>query len=430
MNIAQLEFYFKNVHDIRHTMTLQANHGVGKSEIVRNNLRAIVAEKHAVSVEEVMVIDKRAAQLEPSDLVGGIFMVGGRTYNAPPSWLPVHPDSIAQLSPFLSKAGMEWTDSIPAKYGILFLDELNRAPAHVKQALFELKLDRSLHGVKIPDTWYIVTAENGDPDIYDVSEAEPADKDREIILSFNPSVDEFLSFMRLKVNSGEIHDAVLQFCQQNDDKIDPSKEEIEKASADGKTAQSRRSFFRLGQALQNLENNLGEESIVDFVQKSSNETALRGIVEGFLGTAMAGHFVQFVKESYNMLSPDTILNKWSKKVKERVTKMSDPDSDESNIPAIAGLNHAVVAKMTEDPKSKLSKKQSVNILEYLECQGKEQVSGFYADWGDKAHDQFVAWHNSPRRRAVIIRSLNSKALKKFQEEMKSRGIDPNSDEPM
>lgn len=48
------------------------------------------------------------------------------------------------------------------KYGILFLDELNRAPELVQNAYLQLVLDRKIGQYRLPDNWQIIAAGNDD----------------------------------------------------------------------------------------------------------------------------------------------------------------------------------------------------------------------------------------------------------------------------
>jgi MoxR-like ATPase len=105
--------------------------GIGKSAIVRQ-----LAEGLAVPLQDV-----RALLLDPVDL-RGLPTVGsdGRSKWCPPDFLP---------------QGGE---------GILFLDELNAAPAMVQAGCYQLVLDRRLGEYTLPDGWAIVAAGNRDSD--------------------------------------------------------------------------------------------------------------------------------------------------------------------------------------------------------------------------------------------------------------------------
>lgn len=105
--------------------------GIGKSAVVRQ-----FATELAVPLQDV-----RAVLLDPVDLRGLPFLGSdGRSKWATPEFLP--------------KAGS----------GILFLDELNAAPAMVQASCYQLVLDRKLGEYELPNGWAIIAAGNRDSD--------------------------------------------------------------------------------------------------------------------------------------------------------------------------------------------------------------------------------------------------------------------------
>lgn len=104
--------------------------GVGKSQMV-----AQVAARH-----EVLVIDIRLSQMEPTDLRGIPFRVGEVVEWAIPAMLP---DA--------KRHGPE---------GILFLDEITSAAPTVSAAAYQLILDRRLGAYEVPPGWAIIAAGN------------------------------------------------------------------------------------------------------------------------------------------------------------------------------------------------------------------------------------------------------------------------------
>src|SRR5216684_6709360 len=105
--------------------------GIGKSAIVRQVATSL----------EVALQDVRALLLDPVDLRGLPFLgPDGRSKWATPDFLPTEGE------------------------GILFLDELNAAPAMVQASCYQLVLDRKLGEYTLPDGWAIVAAGNRDSD--------------------------------------------------------------------------------------------------------------------------------------------------------------------------------------------------------------------------------------------------------------------------
>jgi MoxR-like ATPase len=105
--------------------------GIGKSAVVRQ----------LAQVLKIPLQDVRALLLDPVDLRGLPFLApDGRSKWATPDFLP--------------------QDGA----GILFLDELNAAPAMVQASCYQLVLDRKLGEYTLPKEWAIMAAGNRDSD--------------------------------------------------------------------------------------------------------------------------------------------------------------------------------------------------------------------------------------------------------------------------
>lgn len=108
--------------------------GVGKSDLVRSIARD----------RSLPIVDFRAVLRDPVDLRGLPAIVDGGARWLPPADLPNQ-----------ERDGAE---------GILFLDELNAAPASVQAACFGLVLDRRVGEYTLPDGWRIIAAGNRQSD--------------------------------------------------------------------------------------------------------------------------------------------------------------------------------------------------------------------------------------------------------------------------
>ena len=105
--------------------------GIGKSAVVNQLARA----------SKIPLQDVRALLLDPVDLRGLPFLGSdGRSKWASPEFLPQDGS------------------------GILFLDELNAAPAMVQASCYQLVLDRRLGEYTLPEGWAIIAAGNRDSD--------------------------------------------------------------------------------------------------------------------------------------------------------------------------------------------------------------------------------------------------------------------------
>lgn len=154
--------------------------GVGKSQIVKQ-----VTQELGIGL-----VDLRLAQQESGDLIGLPYKNGdGGTHWAAPEWWP--------------KEGTK---------GIIFLDEINRAPTDVRQAVFQLVLDRRLHTHKLPDGWFVHGAINPDNGNYQVETLDPAMLRRFCVLEVTPDVDVWLSWAK---GSGKIDNTISEFVNTN-----------------------------------------------------------------------------------------------------------------------------------------------------------------------------------------------------------------------
>jgi hypothetical protein len=105
--------------------------GIGKSAVIGQLAKSL----------QRPLRDIRALLLDPVDLRGLPFLAAdGRSKWATPEFLPQDGE------------------------GILFLDELNAAPAMVQASCYQLVLDRKLGEYSLPDGWAIIAAGNRDSD--------------------------------------------------------------------------------------------------------------------------------------------------------------------------------------------------------------------------------------------------------------------------
>lgn len=102
--------------------------GIGKSYIVND-----IAKEYNYQITDV-----RLSQLDAVDLRGIPSIIDSKTVWMSPIFLPTDKQS----------------------KGILFLDELNSAPASVQAAIYQLVLDRKIGEYELPKSWRIICAGN------------------------------------------------------------------------------------------------------------------------------------------------------------------------------------------------------------------------------------------------------------------------------
>src|SRR5215471_19152320 len=142
----------------RQPVFIWSSPGAGKSSIVRQ-----LAESLKVPLRDV-----RALLLDPVDLRGLPFLGSdGRSKWATPDFLPQDGE------------------------GILFLDELNAAPAMVQASCYQLVLDRKLGEYTLPEGWTIVAAGNRDSDRAATTRMPTPLRNRFVHLDFEVDVQEW-----------------------------------------------------------------------------------------------------------------------------------------------------------------------------------------------------------------------------------------------
>jgi len=103
-------------------------------------------------------------------------------------------------------------DQLPTRgHGILHLDELNRARKDVRDAAFELVLERRLGQYCLPDNWIVVSSINPPSDEYSVEPLDDATRARFFHILFCPEIDEWISYAKDK----HLKPEVIQFIRES-----------------------------------------------------------------------------------------------------------------------------------------------------------------------------------------------------------------------
>ena len=158
----------------RVAIKVEGEMGIGKSQAVQQ-----VANELGYKY-----VDLRLAEQEPGDLIGMPYREGNVTYWSKPCWIP---DKETKL--------------------MLVLEELNRAPIDVQQAIFQLLTEFKIHTHEFPHYTTLVVCVNPSDSIYHVAELDPAMKTRCINLTLEPDVDEWLRY----AYENKVDDRIIQF---------------------------------------------------------------------------------------------------------------------------------------------------------------------------------------------------------------------------
>ena len=165
---------------VKKPILLRGRHGVGKSCVVYQTAGAM----------GLPVVERRASQMTEGDLVGLPVIEGNVTTFNPPDWFKQACDEPV----------------------LLFLDEVDRATAEVRQGIFELTDSRKLNGhVLHPETLVFAAVNGGEHgEQYQVGEMDPAELDRWTVFDVEPTVEDWLGWAKNNVN-----EIVWDFINQN-----------------------------------------------------------------------------------------------------------------------------------------------------------------------------------------------------------------------
>lgn len=369
MNVKDTKYTLKNLPP-RHSVMLQARHGLGKSEVVKQ----VAIELSEQSHEPYHFIDIRLSQREVGDIIG--MPRGVDTFNLTETVYQngkaIKQERLAQNvtihdMPF-------WFPTDPDSKGILFLDELNRATREVQQAAFELVLDYRLNFHDLPVGWRVVAAINDEQDVYAVLGMDPALVDRFAVINFKPLVPEWMEYAE-KIG---VHRAVIQYINKFDENLDPP-DELDPA----KIYPSRRSWVKLSEAMNYRAEN-GNDPL-------NNYDYLTFLSEMYVGSVTAVHFVEYIKKNYKVFTAEDILNKWDDKFTAEFKKMEVPE---------LSYYSDILAKYLKN--NKLSNKQQKNLLHYYETIPNEAAAGLWSSLIEANRDEVSKWYNMPE---VVNRTI-------------------------
>jgi len=244
-----------HIINAKYPVLTRGRHGIGKSTVVYQ-----LAEQLGLEV-----VERRASQMTEGDLLG----------------LPKVNKGVTQwLAP-------EWLHTACNKPVILFLDEVDRATMEVRQGIFELCDSRKIAGYTLhPDTLIFAAVNGGEHGAqYQVGEMDPAELDRYTVFDLEPSIEDWLSWAK-----GKVQTEIWDFINQNHQHLE-HKEDFEP----NKVYPSRRSWERLSKTL-------------DGVGEIEYGTTLYHLTTSFVGFEAAVAFNDFMKNYERQVTVDNIIN--------------------------------------------------------------------------------------------------------------------------
>jgi MoxR-like ATPase len=290
--------------------------GVGKSEI-----QLQVAQELGINF-----VDLRLAQQEPGDLIG-----------VPRS------DDLRNVTVWRKP---EWWP-LPGSSGIIHLDELNRAPTDVRQAVFQLVKERRLHTHVLPDGWFVNASINPDNSTYQVEQLDKAMLRRFCQIKAEANVEDFIQYWHKRFINDSHADLISRFILTHESLL-ANKDKFEIVAEPSPDA------WRM---VQNL------LSVVDIDVNLQTE-----VLSGLVGTPAAVAFIKFMDKEYvKPVSGKEILTDFNK-VKEQLKKQADDNG------RMYATNHDLIALLLAHQDEELPKDKLENFVAFMKVANEETKS--------------------------------------------------------
>lgn len=362
----------------KHSVLLEAGHGLGKSEIV-----AQTASEMSVALGKPFgFIDIRLGQYEVGDLIGiprarEAYTITNKVYKAG----KLVEDQVVATNVTVHDLPL-WFPRDPESYGFMFFDELNRGSRDTQQWAMQVVLDYKSNFVDVPKNWRVVAACNDDQDVYSILGLDPALYDRFHVIKFRPTVKEWLDY----ADTTGVHDAVVKYIRKFSSDLDcPEKVES------GKRYPSRRSWVKLSNTLKYMaENKDNPLDDLDYLLLLS---------KGYVGESVAVNFSEFIRKEYKVYTGAEILNNFPK-LKADFEKMIATD--------FTFYNKEIVRHIKKE-EIKLSKKQGGNLFEYLKIVPREVATGFWSEFCGECKSEATKWYKGDQEIQEYITNLLSRS---------------------
>jgi len=288
---------------------LAGRHGIGKSEIITRYYRQ----------KGMRVVSFFLGQMsDPGDLLGLMHKEEetGRSIFLPPYWWPDDGEAI-----------------------VLFLDELNRARPELLQSIFDLVLNKTLAGRKLPEGSVIISAVNKG-DEYQLTDLDPALVSRFNLYEFAPTVEDWLIW----AGDNELDPRVISFLQRHPEQLDGAFLQAEESwQATGLIKRPDRRAWR---------------RVSDFLKPVSHPEELHiKLLAGMVGAAAASSFRQSLKAT-GLVSAEHVLREFPRH-RKKLEKFS--------MATLTELNEAIMLwLLSHDPDPAEAQAMQANLLLYLQ----------------------------------------------------------------
>ena len=351
---------------------LMGNQGIGKSAVAK-----VAAEIMRATGKKVRIVDKRLASCDAGDIMGIPYNDAGTMRYAKGSWFPaeVITDVKATVKKALATIGADISSTDPDEYVILFLDEVNRAPRDVQQAVFQLVYDRCLDDLLMSSKCVVMSAMNDNSDLYQTVRMDPAFLDRFFMAQFKPSDTEWLSFMDIETAAGRGHNAVPAFLKGHPTYVDPSNQMIEESTEKNTKTFSRRSWSSLS-AMLRARCDLKENDVKDW-----DVSYLVRYCSCMVGVDAGTKLARFIENEYQTLDPKEVLKNYTPETAARIRKAR---TDEQT-----ALAEEIVKLITDSDEKKFTDKIQLNVFKLLVDFNDEPAKMMIESWNKKKGAQLL-----------------------------------------
>ena len=345
----------------RISVLLESDHGLGKSSVVAQ----VAAQLSKVTKKTFGFIDFRLAQCEVGDLIGMMRHVPAGEINVSVYKDGVRKEETRKIVNATIHDLAEWFPTDPDSCGILFLDELPRAPRDVQNAVLELALDYRFHFHELPVGWRVVSAANANMDVYSGTQLDPALYDRFLKVQFKPTFDEWFAYAEKE----DVHRAILTYLTKFTADLG-----LDSQPEAGKITPTPRSWCKLSTCIKYMV----EKG--DDVMRDHNYLTL--LAKGYIGD-IAVNFVDYIKKNYKVYNAEDILNKFTKEIQDDFKSML--------VTEIAFYTKEICDYVVKQDKV-LTKKQGENLYKFITSIDKEAASGFWSSFSSQCSKAAPAWY--------------------------------------
>lgn len=324
---------------------IEGERGIGKTDIIKQ----VAAEVALELGLEVNTVTLPAAVLEAPDINGLGYVELNITRFAAPEFLPA------------------------GGFGILFIDEVNRANTDVQNGLLTLVQDRQIHQHKIGDGWLIVGAGNTNANggNYKVKEFDPALKDRFAYVMISPTSGDLITYLETKYKDN----IIVKYLQDNPQVI----------NFDSKGTTSPRAI---------------EYAIRATIKTPvTNKEEMRQLLSLELGTMVTGDMMEYFETKIQLLTLEDVLTN-KRKTAEFLDKNKDAPTVVSNIVSVvseeiirrfdketSGLQEENM-KLDAEKVYLFSKMERENVSAFINNLNDEMRVGLYAQTAPQSHWSF------------------------------------------